>query len=68
MFYRRNQKIWQILPLNPVNAAQLAESDMAAEFIRLAYSSVAKTAIIPLQDILNLEEASRMNIHSASEG
>jgi hypothetical protein len=30
----------------------LAESNVTTEFVRLAYSSVAKTAVIHLQDIL----------------
>ena len=33
----------------------------------MAYSSVAKTAILPLQDILNLDERSRMNIPASGE-
>jgi len=36
-------------------------SDIAWEFVKLAHMAVANTAILPLQDILNLGEESRMN-------
>ena len=35
---------------------------------RLAYSSVAKIAILPAQDVLGLDENSRMNTPSSGEG
>jgi 4-alpha-glucanotransferase len=38
------------------------------DFIRLAFTSAANTAIIPLQDILGLGSAARMNIPSRAEG
>jgi malto-oligosyltrehalose synthase/4-alpha-glucanotransferase len=38
------------------------------EMIRLAYSSVAKLAIIPMQDWLGLDESARMNFPSTTEG
>jgi malto-oligosyltrehalose synthase/4-alpha-glucanotransferase len=37
------------------------------EFIRLAYASVAKIAIIPVQDLLGLNERARLNKPSTSE-
>jgi 4-alpha-glucanotransferase len=40
---------------------ELTEENIAEELVHLAYGSVAKTAIIPLQDILNLDEPARMN-------
>ena len=46
----------------------IGEEEIATELIRLAYGSVAHTAIIPLQDILNLDESGRMNIPSAVTG
>ncbi len=36
--------------------------------IRATYSSVAKVAIIPMQDWLGLDEKSRMNFPSTTEG
>jgi 4-alpha-glucanotransferase len=32
----------------------------------MAYASVAKTVILPLQDVLNLDETARMNIPASS--
>ena len=40
---------------------------IAWELMRLAYASVAKTVIIPMQDVLNLDETTRMNVPSAAE-
>jgi 4-alpha-glucanotransferase len=39
----------------------LTEETVAREFIRLAYASTARAAIVPMQDILNLDESARMN-------
>ena len=38
------------------------------DMIRLAFSSVADTAIIPLQDILGLDSRARMNMPGKAEG
>lgn len=43
-------------------------SDIAWDFIRLAFSSTADTAIIPLQDILCLDESHRMNTPGVASG
>jgi 4-alpha-glucanotransferase len=39
----------------------VSERSIARQFVRLAMQSVAKTAIMPLQDILNLDDSARMN-------
>jgi len=44
------------------------DSDIVWEFIRLAISSVARYAIIPMQDILNLDNDARMNTPSTLGG
>jgi malto-oligosyltrehalose synthase/4-alpha-glucanotransferase len=46
---------------------EIKEEDISSEFIRLAYASVAKTVIVPAQDILNLDESARMNKPAAIE-
>ncbi len=46
----------------------ISEENVASALIRLAYSSVASTAIIPLQDILNLDEKARMNTPASVGG
>lgn len=43
-------------------------SDIAWDFIRLAMSSVADTAIFPMQDVLNLGNEARMNRPGIAEG
>ncbi|MBI2954174.1 MAG: 4-alpha-glucanotransferase [Chloroflexi bacterium] len=43
-------------------------SDIAWDLIRLALSSVAKTAIVPLQDVLALGSWARMNFPGKAEG
>ena len=40
------------------------DNDIVWEFIRMAYSSVAAYAIIPLQDLLGLDASARMNTPS----
>jgi 4-alpha-glucanotransferase len=41
--------------------AYLGEGDVAWTMIRAAYTSVAETAIVPVQDILSLDSSARMN-------
>jgi len=43
------------------------ENEVHKELGRLAYSSVAKIVIIPMQDVLGLDEDSRMNTPSSGE-
>jgi 4-alpha-glucanotransferase len=42
-------------------ARPVSEKDIAYFFCRLAHASVAKTVILPMQDVLGLDEAARMN-------
>jgi 4-alpha-glucanotransferase len=42
--------------------------DIAWDLIRLAYSSVADMAIIPLQDLMNLDNRARMNFPGKASG
>jgi malto-oligosyltrehalose synthase/4-alpha-glucanotransferase len=48
-------------------AKGITEDNISEELIRLAYGSVAKTVIIPLQDILNLDAQARMNMPAAPQ-
>src|SRR5205807_8256360 len=45
-----------------------AQDGMHWAFIRAAFTSVAKLAIVPLQDVLDLGSAHRMNTPSRSDG
>jgi 4-alpha-glucanotransferase len=47
--------------LEEYNGASLREKDVHFVLARMAYSSVADIAIIPMQDILGLGEHARMN-------
>jgi malto-oligosyltrehalose synthase/4-alpha-glucanotransferase len=43
----------------------VSEDDIHTTLARLAYNSVAKTVILPMQDILGLDESARMNTPSS---
>jgi len=45
----------------------LGEDDIPGLLCRMAYASVANTAIIPLQDVLGLDEIARMNTPASGE-
>jgi len=47
---------------------QIDEKEIHKEFIRLAFSSTAKIAIVPIQDVLGLNEEARMNIPGNANG
>ncbi|WP_316831727.1 malto-oligosyltrehalose synthase [Pedobacter aquatilis] len=47
---------------------RVTESNINELMVRLAYCSVAKLAIIPMQDLLSLDENSRMNIPGSAQG
>ncbi|MDQ5851730.1 MAG: 4-alpha-glucanotransferase [Chloroflexota bacterium] len=43
-------------------------SDIAWDFIRLAFTSVANTAVVPLQDVMSLGTEARMNLPGRAHG
>lgn len=47
---------------------KIDSSNISEEFIRSVYSSVARIAIVPMQDILNLDETARFNTPSQASG
>ena len=47
---------------------QLSEDEVPDLLARLAYGSVARVVILPLQDVLGLDEIARMNLPSAPDG
>jgi malto-oligosyltrehalose synthase/4-alpha-glucanotransferase len=53
--------------LEAYTGRMLKEEEVAEVLIRLALASVAKTAIIPAQDLLNLNETSRMNTPATTQ-
>lgn len=48
-------------------ARNLSEDDIHLILARLAYGSVASIAILPIQDVLGLDETARMNVPSSAE-
>jgi 4-alpha-glucanotransferase len=46
---------------------QLQEDDIHIEMARLAYASVANIAILPLQDVLGIDELGRINTPASSK-
>ncbi len=54
--------------LSHVNRPGAAASEVAWELIRLAWSSKAGVAMVPLQDLLNLGVEGRMNLPGSAEG
>ena len=46
----------------------VSEENIHIALSRLAYASVAKTAILPLQDVLGLDETARMNMPASTMG
>ncbi len=45
----------------------VSEENVAAELARAVFGSVAKMAILPIQDILNLDETAKMNLPGSNE-
>jgi 4-alpha-glucanotransferase len=53
--------------INLYTGSEVHESNIHEVFARLAFSSVAAIAILPIQDILGLDEKARMNVPSSAE-
>lgn len=53
--------------LNQYAGRNVTEDDVHWILARLAYGSVARIAILPIQDILNLDESGRMNIPASAQ-
>jgi 4-alpha-glucanotransferase len=60
--YQRKE-VWSYLKRPPGGSEEVAH-----ELIRLAWSSVASLAIVPLQDLLSLGKEARMNVPGSAEG
>ncbi|XP_047325650.1 4-alpha-glucanotransferase, chloroplastic/amyloplastic isoform X2 [Impatiens glandulifera] len=64
---------WEVIPeAEKSNVMQylsiMVEDDISWAMIQAAFSSVAQTAIIPMQDILGLDSSGRMNIPATQFG
>jgi 4-alpha-glucanotransferase len=61
--YHDKQFLWRYQNKPPID-----DRDISWELIRMAWSSVADCAIVPLQDLLNLDSHARMNLPGREEG
>lgn len=69
-------KDWSVEELNPAHRKRLEKylgkslerENVSKELIRLAYMSVAKYCVIPMQDLLNLGKESSMNTSGTTRG
>jgi 4-alpha-glucanotransferase len=60
-WYRKDLDRKQRALLSAYTGKKITERNVSSELIRLAYASVSKIAVIPMQDILGLDESARMN-------
>ncbi|HZI01931.1 MAG TPA: malto-oligosyltrehalose synthase [Flavisolibacter sp.] len=61
-WYRQEANTKTKKRIDAYTGRQLSEDDIPPLLCRMAYASVAEIAILPLQDILGLDEIARMNI------
>ena len=67
-WYHSTDKATRDFAKEYMHTSRLDEDDLAWDFIRLALSSPADTAILPLQDVLSLGTEHRMNIPGTPRG
>lgn len=67
-WYQHEQNVAEHKHLEHYIGYRPKDKDIHHVLGRLAYSSIAKTAIIPMQDILGLDEKYRMNMPGRAEG
>jgi 4-alpha-glucanotransferase len=60
-WYRKNTSSAARAQVSKYLGKRVDEQTISDELSRLAYASVAKTVILPLQDVLSLDERARMN-------
>jgi malto-oligosyltrehalose synthase/4-alpha-glucanotransferase len=65
-WYRKDITAEHRKRINAFFNARITDRNISEHLIRLAYSSIAKTVIVPMQDILNLDEKARMNMPSTA--
>jgi 4-alpha-glucanotransferase len=66
-WFRRDLSAGDRIHVNRYFGRRISERSVHAELSRLAYSSVAKTVIIPMQDILGLDETARINTPASTK-
>jgi malto-oligosyltrehalose synthase/4-alpha-glucanotransferase len=66
-WYRQNTSREDRKRIDDYFGRPVKEKNIAEALITLAFSSVARIAIVPIQDILNLDETARMNTPSSTD-
>ena len=56
------------VPRDPAAGRESREEDVAWAFVRLAFASPARLAIVPVQDVLGLGSEARMNRPGSASG
>ncbi|MDZ7739990.1 MAG: malto-oligosyltrehalose synthase [Bacteroidales bacterium] len=67
-WYRKEADKENLKRFKDYTGKKLKEENCHTEMIRMAYSTVSRLVIIPMQDWLGLDESSRMNYPSSTEG
>jgi 4-alpha-glucanotransferase len=67
-WYRRDMKREGRKRINNYFGGSVTEQNIHDKMTRLAFGSVADVAIIPMQDLLGLDEKARMNVPSSTKG
>jgi 4-alpha-glucanotransferase len=66
-WYRQNTSKIERKNLERYVGGKVKEKEVSQVLARMAYSSVAKIVILPIQDILGLDESGRMNVPASTE-
>jgi 4-alpha-glucanotransferase len=66
-WFRQNTGSVERKNLEKYTGIKVQEKNIHQVLGRLAYSSIAKIAILPIQDVLGLDESARMNIPASTE-
>ena len=67
-WYRQDIDVDARKLLEKYGGVKVKEKDISDLLINIVMASIAKTAIIPLQDLLGLDENARMNVPAVTEG
>ena len=67
-WYNQDLDLWSIENLHNYFGQMLESGNINEVLMRLLYSSVADTVIVPMQDILNLDGSCRMNRPASTAG
>lgn len=67
-WFKKNITVSERRQIGQYLGKKVDNTNISLELSRLAYASIAKTVILPLQDILSLDERARMNVPASTKG